>query len=347
MKGAVILSYIYSTGNEIVDSLRGINITGNIIPQNWYKTITNEKGKPDLPAIVILADILYWYRPSIVRSEETGEEVGLKKKFSDDDYLQRSYSQLEKQFGLSKRSARNAVVRLEQCGVVERITRNFLATNGTPLNNVMFIKLNVPKLLEMTFPDIYPAKDRNSLRAQNSNNFDITNKSEGTNQKERDTSLLKDNFLSNIGETYTKSTTKINSKIISKDSNSIKGEFYRIYPSIQEVKEIIKKNISYDILMTDKRIDRNALKEILSIMVDVFNQQSGTVKVNSAPYDIELVKERFLEINQFHIEYILESLKELKIEVRNIRSYLITSIYNAPMTIEFNYSNRVTREQYK
>lgn len=122
MKGGLLLNYIYSTGNEIVDSLRGINFTGNIIPQNWYKTITNEKGKPDLPAIVILADILYWYRPSIVRSEETGEEVRLKKKFTDNDYLQRSYGQLEKQFGLSKRSARNAVVRLEQCGVIERIT---------------------------------------------------------------------------------------------------------------------------------------------------------------------------------------------------------------------------------
>ncbi|MUN75651.1 hypothetical protein EZ027_15960, partial [Enterococcus casseliflavus] len=250
-----------------------------------------------------MADILYWYRPSIVRSEETSEEVGVKKKFPADDYLQRSYSQLEKQFGLSKRSARNAAVRSEQCGAGERITKSFLATNGTLLNNVMFIKLNVPKLREMTFPEIYPVKDKNSSRVQNSNNFNITNKSEGTNQKERGTSLLKDNFLSNIGETYTKSTTKINAKIISEDSNSIKGESYCIYPSIQEVKEIIKQNISYDILMTDKRIDRNALKEILSIMVDVFNQQSGTVKVNSAHYNIKLVKERFLEINQFHIQY--------------------------------------------
>ena len=47
LKGAVLLSYIYSTGNEIVDSLKNISFTGNIIPQNWYKTITSEKGKPD------------------------------------------------------------------------------------------------------------------------------------------------------------------------------------------------------------------------------------------------------------------------------------------------------------
>lgn len=343
MKGELLLNYIYSTGNEIVDSLRGINITGNIIPQNWYKTITNEKGKPDLPAIVILADILYWYRPSIVRSEETGEEVGLKKKFSDNDYLQRSYGQLEKQFGLSKRSARNAVVRLEQCGVIERITRNFLAANGTPLNNVMFLKLNVPRLLEMTFPEIYPVKDKNSSRVQNSNNFDITNKSEAPNQKERDTPLIKDRLLSNIGETYTKSTTEITPEIISEGSNSIKGE--SIHPSIKEVKEIIKQNISYDILMTDKRIDRNKLKDILSIMVDVFSQQSGTIKMNNTNYDIDLVKERFLKTNQFHIEYVLECLEKTKIEVRNIRLYLITSIYNASMTMEFDYSHRVMVEQ--
>lgn len=213
MKGAVLLSYIYSTGNEIVDSLKDISFRGNIISQNWHKTITNEKGKSDLPAIVILADILYWYRPYIVRSEETVEEVRLKKKFSDDDYLQRSYSQLEKYFGLSKRSARNAVVRLEQCGVVERITRNILAGNGIPLNNVMSLKLNVPKLLEMNFLEIYPVKDRNSSGARNSNNFDITNKREVPNQKRERTPLIKDSLLSNIVETYAKSTTEINSKL--------------------------------------------------------------------------------------------------------------------------------------
>lgn len=38
------------------------NITGNIIPTIWYRTVLKENGKPYLLAIAILSDIVYWYR---------------------------------------------------------------------------------------------------------------------------------------------------------------------------------------------------------------------------------------------------------------------------------------------
>jgi len=43
-----------NTGNPIVDAISKLNIT----PEIWYKTISNEKGKPNLLAIKILSDIL-------------------------------------------------------------------------------------------------------------------------------------------------------------------------------------------------------------------------------------------------------------------------------------------------
>ena len=55
----MIMGYLTS-GNIIVDAMGSINITGNIIPAVWYRTITKENGKPYLLAIVILADIVYW-----------------------------------------------------------------------------------------------------------------------------------------------------------------------------------------------------------------------------------------------------------------------------------------------
>ena len=70
---------IYSTGNTIVDENAKLNISGNIIPQTWYRTVVRESGKPNLTAIVILADIVYWYRPTEIRDESTGQVVALKK----------------------------------------------------------------------------------------------------------------------------------------------------------------------------------------------------------------------------------------------------------------------------
>lgn len=70
---------IYSTGNAIVDENAKLDITGNIIPQAWYQTITRDNGKPNLTAIIILADIVYWYKPTEIRDEVTGQVVELKR----------------------------------------------------------------------------------------------------------------------------------------------------------------------------------------------------------------------------------------------------------------------------
>ena len=133
------------TGNKIVDVVGQMRITGNVIPQSWYKTIIKDTGKPYLAAIVILADIVYWYRPVEIRSEETGQVIAYKNRFKS-DLLQRSYSQLSEQFGISKRDATNAVVALEKMGVIKRHFRK-LDVGGMVLNNVLFIEL-IPRMLQ-------------------------------------------------------------------------------------------------------------------------------------------------------------------------------------------------------
>lgn len=83
----------YSTGNQTVDAMASIQLTGNIIPQIWYKQIVRDNGKPHLLAISILADITYWYRPTEIRDPGSGQFMGFKKKFAG-DLLQRSYQQI-------------------------------------------------------------------------------------------------------------------------------------------------------------------------------------------------------------------------------------------------------------
>ena len=53
-----------TSGNPIVDQVATMNLTGNIIPESWYHTIINENGKTNTLAILILADIVYWYSPT-------------------------------------------------------------------------------------------------------------------------------------------------------------------------------------------------------------------------------------------------------------------------------------------
>ncbi|HGF7623121.1 TPA: hypothetical protein QFM42_002679, partial [Enterococcus faecium] len=89
---------MFSSGNVVVDKLREINFDGNVIPHSWYGQLRKKtkKGveKPYLNAIVILAEITYWYRPQKIFNDE-GQLIGYKKKFIE-DILQKSYKQLSK-----------------------------------------------------------------------------------------------------------------------------------------------------------------------------------------------------------------------------------------------------------
>ena len=143
---------LYSTGNKTVDRMRKRKFCGNIIPQAWYHTILRETGKPYLNAIIILADILYWYRPVEVRDERSGNLVGYRKRFKA-DLLQRNYAQFADEFGLTKRDVTNAITALEKLGVIKRVFRT-ITVNGKLVPNVLYIELIDDVLDKLTYPEL-------------------------------------------------------------------------------------------------------------------------------------------------------------------------------------------------
>lgn len=144
-----------SSGNQTVDAMGSLNITGNVIPTIWYKTILKENGKPYLLAIAILADIVYWYRPAEVRSQSTGQILGWKKKFSG-DILRQSYQYYADLFGESKKTVKAAIDRLEELCVVRREFRTIFHGEGLVSNNVMYLALMPEQLYRLTYPETEP-----------------------------------------------------------------------------------------------------------------------------------------------------------------------------------------------
>lgn len=191
------------SGNEIVDMVGRISITGNIIPQIWYKTITHPNGKPYLEAIVILSDIVYWYRPTEVRDERTGEVIAYRKRFKA-DLLQRSYADLAQQFGISKREATNAVVALEKIGVVRRHLRT-IDVNGTKMANVLFLELVPKALLALTCGEVTP----------------ITFKSDTSHVQKGDLSRSEVTPLTFKSETNTENTTENTTETSTRDRATV------------------------------------------------------------------------------------------------------------------------------
>lgn len=140
------------TGNPVVDAVGKMNFAGNVIPENWFKTVVSASGKVHLLAIFILSEIVYWYKPTEVRDERTGD-VRWRKKFEAEDCLQKSYTALERKFNASHKQIRDALITLERLGVVKRDFRD-IETKLGKCPNVLYLELNPEALYRLTFTSV-------------------------------------------------------------------------------------------------------------------------------------------------------------------------------------------------
>ena len=127
--------------NHVCQNMLDLRVSGNVTPISWYKHIQTEtkKPKPDVAAITILSDILYWYTPTIIRDEITGDFIGIKQKFKSDK-LQKTYQEYSDIFGFSKNQVKAAIDNLVRKELITREFRNIKTKTGLSINNVMYIE---------------------------------------------------------------------------------------------------------------------------------------------------------------------------------------------------------------
>ena len=116
------------------------------------------------------------------------------------------------------------------------------------------------------------------------------------------------------------------------------NEAYRVY------EEIIKDNISYDILKTDLPYDGDRLDEIVDLMLEIVCTRRKTIRIAGDDYPAELVKSKFMKLDSEHIRFVLDCLNKNTTEIRNIKQYLRAALFNAPSTIGNYYSSLVAHD---
>lgn len=384
------MNYLTS-GNDAVDRIGMMNLTGNIIPQIWYKTIVGDTGKPHYLAIAILADIVYWYRPTEIRDERSGQIIGWKKKFQG-DMLQRNYESIASQFGESAKTVTRAIVVLEKLGVVKRHRQTIQLKTGLIVNNVLFLELNPERLNELTFPSVEIMDER----IENQNCTEWTNLSNGSDKNIQDASRICPegfpklsegadkivrNASQNCPERFPKLSESLDKTVRTNTKNMIEttinnttentlmndGEIRSIHLSrnnarqveeqaliqpdvtdeIEAYTSIIRKNIEYDVMMSRwEASDREIYHELYEIICDIVCVKREKIRIGGEDYPYQLVKSRFLKLNSLHLEYVMHCMKETNTKIGNIRSYLITALYNAPNTMNHYYKQLVQHDMY-
>ena len=113
-----------------------------------------------------------------------------------------------------------------------------------------------------------------------------------------------------------------------------------------QYRELIRDNLEVDILSQDNRFDTDRVNEMIEIMLDAICSTRPTIRINGEDMPQQVVKSRFLKLNSSHIEYVLHAMNECPSDIRNIRAYMLTTLYNASLTMDNYYSALVNHDLY-
>ena len=113
---------------------------------------------------------------------------------------------------------------------------------------------------------------------------------------------------------------------------------------INSYRELIKDNIEYEIL-TD-RYGKERMDELVELMFDTVCSKREYITISGDDYPRECVKSRFLKLHSGHIEYAFDCIDRNTTKVRNVRKYLLATLYNAPTTMDTFYRAEVNHDLY-
>lgn len=138
--------------------------------------------------------------------------------------------------------------------------------------------------------------------------------------------------------------TEINKKEFNKSNQSIYLGEQSSANIIQGYRTQLKNRLEYDFLIKDQPVE--IIDEMIDLMTEVLCIPSDYMKIGQKEILTALVKERFLKLNSEHIRYILDAMADNPKEIRNIKSYLLEALFNAPATKNIYYQAKVNHDFY-
>lgn len=100
----------------------------------------------------------------------------------------------------------------------------------------------------------------------------------------------------------------------------------------------IMTNVDYNYLVGYTEVDRARLDELVELMLDTVCSTKSTIRVAGEELPAEVVRSRLLRLTGAHLLYVLDRVRENTTDVRHVKPYLLTALYNAPLTMDNHYA---------
>ena len=115
----------------------------------------------------------------------------------------------------------------------------------------------------------------------------------------------------------------------------------------KEIKAELKKQLNYENLISRNEADKKQINSIINILADVMSSRSQSIRIGGENKPLEEVIQRFKQLTDKHIAYVLECLNKNANKPRNIRAYLLTSLFNASSTMDCYYARDADQAETK
>lgn len=106
----------------------------------------------------------------------------------------------------------------------------------------------------------------------------------------------------------------------------------------------LRENIDYPHLAA--QYGPEEVDELLELLTDTLCGTRPTIRVGSEEISAAAVKDRFWRLERHHMEYVLDRMRENTTKIHNIRGYLLTALYNAPVTLGHFFQAEVQHDLY-
>ena len=125
-----------------------------------------------------------------------------------------------------------------------------------------------------------------------------------------------------------------------------KGSYFAVdkNQSVEVMRQVVKNNLDYDILVERFECGKERIGEIVELIVEVICSKRESIRIAGDDKPIGHVKERFMSLNSCHVQYVIECLESNTTNIRNMKKYMLTALYNAPTTIDSYYAAKVAHD---
>ena len=111
-----------------------------------------------------------------------------------------------------------------------------------------------------------------------------------------------------------------------------------------QLEEYFSQSLEIDLLLRLCPDDEDTIYQIVDLLVDTCATNRKLLHIAGDDKPAEVVCSRFMKLNADHIRFVLKCLAENSSPIRNMKQYLLASLYNAPTTMQLSYQNQTNHD---